>query len=85
LTAAEWNARYPIGIGVRYYPVQGHADNLIARTRSRAWTLASLTHVVLLEHQQQPGDYWQPMVGGRSLEHLETLDGSYTGPACRHK
>lgn len=36
-TAADWNARFPVGTKVRYFPVMGDVDHEDTVTRSDAW------------------------------------------------
>jgi hypothetical protein len=62
MTADEWNAKYPVGTSVCYYPVMkpGIADCAVTKTRSEAWTLGSGDVVVMLEN----------MSGGKSIDHL---------------
>ncbi|MFF1348451.1 hypothetical protein ACFVZJ_21150 [Streptomyces sp. NPDC058322] len=54
LTAAEWNARYPVGTPVFAYPGCRHEDDsnderLVTRTRSKAETLGGHTPVVWVD------------------------------------
>ncbi len=48
MTAAEWNAGFPEGSRVRYYPVKGRNDHQDTRTRSFAWTLHGGNHAVVM-------------------------------------
>jgi hypothetical protein len=50
-TAESWNASYPIGTAVRYWPIYPPVEGLAAedtRTRSEAWTLGDGSVVVLV-------------------------------------
>jgi hypothetical protein len=49
MTADEFNARFPVGAPVRYYPIMGHAECRETRTRSEAWELGSGHVVVKIE------------------------------------
>ena len=63
VTAAEWNARYPVGTAVRYFPRIGGADFVEALTRSEAWELGDGTGIVRITDR----------AGGVSLKALEPL------------
>lgn len=71
MTAEDWNAKYPEGSIVHYYPVRGQTRHEVTRTRSAAWTLASGDAVV--------------MVVGRSgcvaIEHLAPEDANGEAPS----
>ncbi len=70
MTAAEWNAKYPVGQAVNYHPlIKATADLLFrdtpngferTKTRSEAWTLPGGQHVVMIEGR----------AGGVSLDHI---------------
>lgn len=51
MTADEWNTRYQVGQSVRYYPITGGRESWVSKTRSRAWTLADNTAVVLVDRR----------------------------------
>ena len=65
LSAEEFNARYPVGTAVTFYPLRDNRGTLkgeprASRTRSAAWTLGGGEPVVLIEGK----------AGGVSLAHL---------------
>lgn len=60
-TAAEWNARYPVGTHVAYYPVAERPDFQLTSTRSEAWELGNGEAVVSVTGKP----------GGVSIRHLE--------------
>lgn len=49
LTAAQWNAKYPVGTPVTAYPGVRGESGLTTRTRSKAWTVHGHTPVALVE------------------------------------
>lgn len=49
ISAAEFNARHPVGTEVRYYPIRGEADHRVTKTRSEAWELGHGAAVVLVD------------------------------------
>lgn len=65
-TAVSWNAAYPVGTAVQYWPlyppVEG-APPLDTTTRSEAWTLGDGSVVVLVAGKS----------GGVFLSHIEVL------------
>lgn len=61
LTAAQWNALYPVGTPVVAYPGARGEDPLTTRTSSRAWTLGGHTPVVIVENYS----------GGIALTHVD--------------
>lgn len=70
LTAAEWNARYPVGTPVVAYPMARPehptytpAERLETVTRSRAWTLGHGAPVVSVEGY----------AGGIALTHVDVV------------
>ena len=63
MTAADWNARVPVGTPVRYTPIIGGAEYRDTRTRSEAWALKSGHGLVLIEGT----------AGGVALEALQVL------------
>lgn len=65
MTADEWNAQYPVGTRVRYWPIRGASDNYSdSRTRSAAWELDSGISIVSIEGRS----------GGVALSHLMALE-----------
>ena len=65
-TAASWNAAYPVGTPVRYYPIIPQIElcpPIETRTRSEAWTLGDGSVVVLVEGKS----------GGVHLSHVEVV------------
>lgn len=62
--ADDWNARYPVGTRVRYFPIAGEPAYEETCTRSKAWQLGSGHSVVKVEGR----------AGGVSLRHLEPFD-----------
>lgn len=63
-TSIEWNARYPVGTPVRYWPVYPPIDGIPpvdTATRSEAWTLGDGTVVVSVVGRS----------GGVALSHVE--------------
>ena len=68
MTAAAWNAAYPVGAKVRFWPVI-RADGsrplppLYTETRSEAWVLPSGDAVVLVNGKS----------GGVAISHVEVL------------
>jgi hypothetical protein len=64
MTAAQFNARYPVGTLVRYFPVKGQPQFEATKTRSEAWELGGGQAVVALTG----------FSGGKSIDHLE-VDG----------
>lgn len=61
MTAAQFNARYPVGTLVRYYPIAGDRKFEATATRSEAWELGDGTPVVSLIG----------FAGGKAIAHLE--------------
>jgi hypothetical protein len=64
MTETAWNAAYPVGTAVRYWPIWPPVDGLPpvdTKTRSEAWTLGSGDVVVLIEGKS----------GGVHLSHIE--------------
>lgn len=64
LTAAEWNARFPVGTAVVAYPGVRGENPLTTVTRSKAWTLSGHTPVVLVDGHS----------GGIKLTHLDVIE-----------
>lgn len=67
-TAASWNAAYPVGTAVRYWPFYPPVEGvppLDTRTRSEAWSLGDGSVVVLIEGKS----------GGVHLSHIEVRHG----------
>ncbi|MFB6626457.1 hypothetical protein ACFCWD_28815 [Streptomyces sp. NPDC056374] len=64
LTAAEWNAQYPVGTHVIAYPGLRGERAVVGRTRSRAWTLGGHTPSVLVEGES----------GCIGLTHVDPVD-----------
>jgi hypothetical protein len=65
-TAESWNAEYPIGTLVRYYPIYPPIEScppVETRTRSEAWTIGDGSVVVCVEGKS----------GGVALTHIEVL------------
>lgn len=66
MTAEEFNALYPIGTPVRYWPVLGVPgvnESVETKTRSEAWALGHGDVVVKIEGR----------TGGCYIEHMEPL------------
>jgi hypothetical protein len=61
MTAAQFNARYPVGSLVRYFPVKGDPTFEPTATRSEAWELGNGQPVVALVG----------FTGGKSIAHIE--------------
>ncbi len=61
--AERFNAAWPVGTPVRYWPILGDGDYEETRTRSVAWHLGSGHTVVKVEGR----------AGGVSLEHIAVL------------
>lgn len=66
MTAEEWNAAYPVGTPVRYFPVKGRPEHTDTVTRSEAWDIQGVPRVVSLVSIES-------RTGGVSLEHLQVL------------
>lgn len=67
-TAVSWNAAYPVGTAVRYYPIYPPIESVSpvdTTTRSEAWTLGDGSVVVLIEGK----------AGGVHLSHVEVRHG----------
>lgn len=65
-TAESWNAAYPIGTAVRYWPIYPPMDGIPpvdTTTRSEAWALGDGSVVVLVVGRS----------GGVCLSHVEVL------------
>jgi hypothetical protein len=60
MTAAEWNAKYPVGTSVAYFPVKGRMEHTDTKTRSEAWELGGGQAVVLVDDR----------AGGVAISHL---------------
>jgi hypothetical protein len=60
MTAAEWNAKYPVGMSVAYFPVKGRMEHTDTKTRSEAWELGGGQAVVLVDDR----------AGGVAISHL---------------
>lgn len=63
MTVDEFNARYPVGSAMRYYPIRGEAGNIETKTRSEAWALGHGEVVVKIEGR----------TGGCCISHMEAL------------
>ena len=68
LTAEQWNALYPVGTPVRYWPIRSRwgrpgGEPRDTKTRSVAWDIPSGSTVVLCEGQ----------AGGLDVQHLMPL------------
>jgi hypothetical protein len=66
MTVETWNATFPPGTPVDYYPTRGFGDVRKSKTRSKAWALGHGAIVVQIEDQS----------GGVSIEHLAARRGS---------
>lgn len=67
-TAESWNASYPVGTKVRFWPVYPPIDGIHPEdttTRSEAWALGDGSVVVLVVGR----------TGGVHLSHVEVSDG----------
>lgn len=67
-TAESWNAQYPVGTAVRYWPVYPPVNGeppVDTKTRSEAWTLRDGSVVVLIDGRR----------GGVHLSHVEVRHG----------
>ena len=65
-TAVSWNAAYPVGTAVRYWPIYPPSEGFPPEdttTRSEAWTLGDGSVVVLVSGK----------AGGVHLSHIEVL------------
>lgn len=65
-TQASWNAAYPVGTAIRYWPIYPPVDGVPAvdtTTRSEAWELGDGSVVVLIAGKS----------GGVHLSHVEVL------------
>ena len=65
-TAESWNARYPVGTPVRYWPIYPPIESVPpvdTVTRSEAWALGDGSVVVCVEGRS----------GGVGLTHVEVL------------
>jgi hypothetical protein len=65
-TAVSWNAEYPVGTAVRYWPIYPPSEGFPPEdttTRSEAWTLKDGSVVVLVSGK----------AGGVHLSHVEVL------------
>jgi len=65
-TAVSWNAAYPVGTAVRYWPIYPPSEGFPPEdttTRSEAWTLGDGSVVVLVSGK----------TGGVHLSHVEVL------------
>jgi hypothetical protein len=60
MTAAQFNARYPVGTLVRYYPLVNSRAFTPTATRTEAWDLSDGRAVVALVGFN----------GGKSIEHV---------------
>lgn len=66
MTAAEWNAAYPVGTAVRYWPIYPPIESVPpvdTETRSEAWALYDGSVVVCVAGKS----------GGVALSHIEVL------------
>lgn len=66
-SAEEWNARFPVGTVVRFWPVLPSRNDfppVDSVTRSESWALGDGTPVVLIKGKS----------GGVWLAHIDTLD-----------
>lgn len=48
-SSEQFNEQHPIGTPVNYYPVIGVPNCTPTKTRSKAWTMYSGEHVVMIE------------------------------------
>jgi len=64
ISAEEWNARYPVGTAVLYFPIQGDKEHVLTETRSQAWNLGHGEPVVKVIGR----------AGGVALSHLMIAD-----------
>ena len=65
-TAISWNAEYPVGTAVRYWPIYPPIESVPpvdTTTRSEAWTIGDGTVVVCVDG----------MSGGVALSHIGVL------------
>ena len=60
----EWNADYPEGTLVKFFPVTGQPEFEVSRTRSVAWLLGHGDAVVLIEGRS----------GGVALSNIEIVE-----------
>lgn len=56
MTADEWNARYPVGTWVEFWPGSRSGVGFTSTTRSPAWPLGDGTPVVSIDGVS--GDIW---------------------------
>lgn len=63
VTVDLWNAMYPVGTTVRYWPVLGSSFYVDTKTRSEAWAIGDGSILVSLEGRS----------GGVSIEHCLVL------------
>jgi hypothetical protein len=75
MTAEEFNARYPVGTPVRYFPVFGEPFNEMTRTRTPAWVLGNGSPVVSLCGR----------AGGVALRNLDVIQGEEPALAVMSK
>ena len=75
VTAAEWNAKYPDPIPVRYWPMEREGPGIVSRTRSIAWELGSGHPVVKVEGK----------AGGIHLTHVEPIAEDKPDPTAEDK
>jgi hypothetical protein len=65
MTPKEWNAMYPVGVLVRYFPIKGHLDEFEdLLTRSEAITTNSGDGAIFLKNKS----------GYVNLEHVTPLE-----------
>jgi len=64
INADSWNARYPAGTVVLYFPIEGEKEHVLTQTRSRAWELGNGEPVVKIKGR----------AGGVALSHLLIAD-----------
>ena len=67
--AEQWNAAYPEGTAVRYFPIRGDFDHVETRTRSEAWTVAGCAIVKI-----------EGFAGGVHIDHLVVVEDPSTEP-----
>lgn len=60
---AIWNAQYPVGTAVRYFPRLSSTESKLTKTRSAAWMLPCDEAVVMVEG----------IAGGVSLGHVQIV------------
>jgi hypothetical protein len=63
VTAEQWNAKYPVGTPIAFFPIKGRMEHTDTKTCSEAWELGGGQVVVKIEGR----------AGGVAIQHCLPL------------